>query len=76
MIQEKKYEIPTLDACKKYIAEAEKIDNMSDDETDIITLDFDEETLNGLKIIAELWDVSVERVMQTMLIALVRENEE
>lgn len=75
MTQEKKYEIPNLDVCKKYIVEAEKIDNMPDDETDIITFDFDEETLNGLKIIAELWGVSVERVMQTMLIALVRENE-
>jgi hypothetical protein len=75
MAKEKQYEIPSLNVCKKYIAEAEKIDNLPDDEVDIITFDFDEETLNGLQIIAESWGISVERVMQTMLIALVRENE-
>ena len=70
------YKIPELDKCKKYIKEAEKIDDMPDDEVDVITLNFDEVTLNGIKTIAELWGVSTERVLQTLLIALVRENEE
>lgn len=70
------YKIPELDQCKKYIKEAEKIDDMPDDEVDVITLDFDEATLDGLKMIAESWGVSKERVLQTLLIALVRENEE
>ena len=70
------YKIPELDQCKKYIKEAKKIDSMPDDEIDVITLDFDKETLDGLKMIAESWGVSQERVLQTLLIALVRENEE
>ena len=73
---EKKYEIPDLNVCQKYIAEAEKIDLMPEEETDIISLDFDMETLEKLETIAALWNVSVERVMQTLLIALVKENEE
>ena len=70
------YKIPELDQCKKYIKEAEKIDSMPEDETEIIALNFDETTLDGLKMIAESWGVSQERVLQTLLIALVRENEE
>ena len=73
---EKKYEIPDLNVCQKYIAEAEKIDLMPEEETDIISLDFDMATLEKLETIAALWNVSVERVMQTLLIALVKENEE
>lgn len=73
---EKKYEIPDLDVCQKYIKEAEEIDLMPEEETDIISFNFDEETLEKLETIAALWNVSVERVMQTLLIALVRENEE
>ncbi len=76
METEKKYKIPDLSVCQKYIAEAEKIDLMPEEETDTISLDFDEETLEKLETVAKMWDVSIERVMQTMFIALVKENEE
>ena len=71
----KELKIPDFDICKKYIPEAEKIDTMPEEETDIISLEFEEEALNELQQIADAWGVSLERTLQTMLIALVRENE-
>lgn len=76
MDKEKQYKLPDLDICRKYIAEAEKIDLMPEEETDIVSFDFNEDTLKELDMIAKTWNVSTERVIQAMLIALVEENEE
>ena len=72
---EKELKIPDLEICKQYLPEAEKIDDMPEEETDLITLNFEPDTYHGLELLAESWQVTVERVMQTLLIALVRENE-
>ena len=76
MDKEKQYKFPDLDICRKYIAEAEKIDSMPEEKTDIVSFDFNENTLKELDMIAKTWNVSTERVIQAMLIALVKENEE
>ena len=70
----KEFIIPDFEVCRKYLPEAEKIDTMPEDETDIISLNFEPETMEQLDILASSWNVTVERVLQTMLIALVREN--
>ena len=76
MDKEKQYKFPDLDICRKYIVEAEKIDSMPEEKTDIVSFDFNENTLKELDMIAKTWNVSTERVIQAMLIALVKENEE
>ena len=76
MDKEKQYKFPDLDICRKYIAEAEKIESMPEEKTDIVSFDFNENTLKELDMIAKTWNVSTERVIQAMLIALVKENEE
>lgn len=76
MDKEKQYKLPDLDICRKYIAEAEKIDSMPEEKTDIVSFDFNEDILKELDMIAKTWNVSTERVIQAMLIALVEENEE
>ena len=75
-MEPKELKIPDLDICRSYIPEAEKIDTMPEEETDVITLDFASDVLEWLQSIADDWGVSLERVLQTMIIALVRENKE
>lgn len=75
-MKQKEHKIPDLDACKKYLSEAAAIDDMPEEETEIVTLDLEEETINRLQAIADEWAVPVEHVMRVILIALVKENEE
>jgi len=75
-MEPKELKVPDLDTCRKYIPEAEKIDTLPEEETDVITLDFASDVLDWLQSVADDWGVSLERVLQTMIIALVRENKE
>lgn len=70
------YKIPDLETCRRYLPDAEKIDRLPEEDIETIDADFDEDTLQTLQEIARLWDVTIERVMQALLIALVRENED
>lgn len=75
-MKQKEYKIPDLDTCKRYLPEAAAIDDMPEDETEVVSFDLGEKTTNYLQAIADEWNVPVEHVMRTMLIALVKGNEE
>ena len=68
--------IPNINACLKYLPEAEKIDELPEDQISVVDLSFTEEQLKKLDLIAEASNTTVENVLRSFMIALVKENKD